>query len=179
MSKRYYAALAFVTLAGASTLRAQAPEPPKPGPEHQKLAYFVGRWNIEGTVQASPMGPAGSITATDTCEWFAGGFHIVCKSDGRGPAGEMHGLNLLGYNAEKKRYTYYGIDNSGWGDGATGEVVGDTWNWESEATYGGQVVKTRYTIKQLSPDSYTWRLETSMAGGPWTLGGEGRETRVK
>ena len=57
MSKRYYAALAFVTLVGASALRAQAPEPPKPGPEHQKLAYFVGRWNIEGTVQASPMGP--------------------------------------------------------------------------------------------------------------------------
>jgi len=179
MSKRSYAALAFVTLVGASALRAQAPEPPKPGPEHQKLAYFVGRWTIEGTMQPGPMGPGGPMSGTDTCEWFAGGWHIVCKSDGRSPAGEMHGLNLLGYSAERKRYTYYGIDNSGFGDGATGELVGDTWNWESESTYGGQPVKTKYTIKQLSPDSYTWRMEMSMAGGPWTLGGEGRETRVK
>jgi hypothetical protein len=179
MSKRSYAALAFMALVGASALQAQAAEAPKPGPEHQKLAYFVGRWTIEGTMQPGPMGPGGPMTGTDTCEWFAGGFHIVCKSDGRGPAGEMHGLNLLGYSSERKRYTYYGIDNSGWGDGATGELVGDTWNWESEATYGGQPVKTKYTLKQVSPDSYTWRMEMSMAGGPWTLGGEGRETRVK
>jgi hypothetical protein len=179
MSKQYYAALAFVALVGASALQAQAAEPSKPGPEHQKLNYFVGNWTLEGTMQAGPMGPGGPMTGTDTCEWFPGGFHLVCKSDGRGPTGDMHGLGLLGYSSERKQYTWYGIDNTGFGDGASGQLVGDTWNWESESTMGGQSVKQRYTVKQLSVDSYTWRFEMSMAGGPWTLVGEGKETRVK
>lgn len=172
--------LTLVALVGAPTLWAQeAAGPPKPGPEHQKLAYFVGRWTIEGTMQPGPMGPGGQMTGTESCEWFPGGFHIVCRSEGKGPTGESHGLSLLGYNGEQKRYTWYGIDNSGFGDGATGDVQGDTWNWQSESMMGGQSVKMRFTIKQQSADSYSWRMEMSMAGGPWTLAGEGRETRAK
>ena len=140
MSNRSYAVLALLTLGGAVALDAQAaPSPPKPGPEVQKLAYFVGRWTMEGTMQPGPMGPGGKMTGTDTCEWFPGGFHVVCKSAGQGPAGAMHALNLFGYNPERKRYTFYGIDNSGFGDGASGVLEGDTWNWEAESMMGGQI----------------------------------------
>ena len=38
----------------SAPLRAQAPEgPPKPGSEHEKLAYFVGKWASEGDAKAS------------------------------------------------------------------------------------------------------------------------------
>ena len=85
----------------------------------------------------------------------------------------------MGYSADQKAYTWYGIDNSGFGDGATGQLEGDTWIWNGEYTMGGQQVKMRSTLTQQSADAYTWRLEMSTAGGSWTTVGEGRDMRVK
>src|SRR5712691_748580 len=160
----YRSLAAAVTLLATPALRAQmTPPTPKPGPEHQKLAYFAGRWTEVGEMKPGPMGPGGKMAATSTCEWFAGGFYVVCRSDGKGPAGEMRGLGILGYSTERQRYTYYGIDNSGMGaDVAYGELTGDTWNWAGESLMGGQTVKGRYVIKQISPDSYTWTWEMSV-----------------
>ena len=175
-----YRSLAAVTLLATAALRAQAPATPKPGPEHQKLAYFAGHWNEVGVMKPGPMGPGGQVTSTSTCEWFAGGFSIVCRSDGKGPTGETHGLGILGYSTERKRYTYYGVDNSGMGGELSyGDLTGDTWTWEGESLMGGKPVKGHYTIKQVSPDSYTWKWEMSVGGGPWTLMAEGTDTRVK
>ena len=131
-------------------------------------------------MKPGPMGPGGQVTSTSTCEWFAGGFSIVCRSDGKSPTGETHGLGILGYSTERKRYTYYGVDNSGMGgDLSYGDLTGDTWTWEGESLMGGKPVKGHYTIKQVSPDSYTWKWEMSVGGGPWTLMAEGTDTRVK
>jgi hypothetical protein len=58
-------------------------------------------------------------------------------------------------------------------------LAGDTWDWESEGTMNGQPWNSRYVIKQTSADTYTWRWELSVAGGPSTLMGEGTDTRVK
>ncbi len=180
MSTRCATALTLLGLAAVSVLRAQAPAAaPRPGPEQQKLAYFAGRWTEVGDMKPGPMGPGGKVTSTATCEWFPGGFHLVCRSDGTGPMGPSHALGILGYSSERKRYTYYGVDNSGYGDPSYGVLAGDTWTWEGESLMGGQTVKSRYTIKQLSADSYSWKFEMSMAGGAWTVAGEGTDTRVK
>lgn len=181
MRVTYPSLAAAFALAVTSALHAQTPaQPPKPGPEHQKLAYFAGRWNSVGEMKPGPMGPGGAITGTSNCEWFSGGFYLVCRSEGRSPGGPMQGLGIMGYSTERKRYTYYGIDNSGMGgDMAYGEVAGETWNWEGEGLMGGQTVKSRYVIKQVSADSYTWKWDISVAGGAWTTMGEGTETRAK
>jgi hypothetical protein len=42
-----FAALAVVSVAGLQLVAAQAP---KPGPEHARLGYFVGKWTAEGVV---------------------------------------------------------------------------------------------------------------------------------
>src|SRR2546423_15436050 len=84
--KMTYRALAAVTLLVAPALSAQAPAaPPKPGPEVQKLAYFAGRWSEVADMKASPMGPGGKATVSSSCEWFSGGFFLVCRSDGTNP----------------------------------------------------------------------------------------------
>jgi hypothetical protein len=36
---------------------AQGGQAPKPGPEHARLGYFVGKWTAEGDVKPGPMGP--------------------------------------------------------------------------------------------------------------------------
>lgn len=179
MPIRAPAVLALLALMGPPLLRGQEPAPPAPGPEHEKLAYFVGRWTLEGTMQPGPMGPGGAMSGTDTCEWFPGNFHVVCRSEGTGPTGPMHGLSLMGYDPQRQAYTWYGIDNSGFGDGATGQVQGDTWTWLGEFMMGEQAVKMRYTVTRQSADAYGWRMEMSVAGGPWALGAEGTEKRVK
>jgi hypothetical protein len=64
-------------------------------------------------------------------------------------------------------------------DPAYGELSGDTWKWEGESTMGGQKMKGFYTVKQRSPDSYSWTFEMAIGDGPVTVIGEGSETRVK
>ncbi|MGH7675073.1 MAG: DUF1579 family protein [Gemmatimonadales bacterium] len=176
---RSYALAAVITLAAAPVLRAQAPQPPTPGPEQQKLAYFAGRWTSTGEMKPGPMGSGGKMTGTTNCEWFAGKLHLVCRGEGTGPGGPMQSLGIMGYNGERKRYTYYGIDNTGSGDPAYGQLTGDTWTWEGESLMGGKAVKQRYTIKQLSADSYNWKWEMAMGTGAWTLVGGGTDTRVR
>ena len=78
-------ALALIT--APALLSAQAPQAPKPGPEHQKLAYFAGRWSETADMKPGPMGPGGTMTGTSSCEWFQGGFYLVCRSNGRSPSG--------------------------------------------------------------------------------------------
>jgi hypothetical protein len=72
------------------------------------------------------------MSGTDVCEWFMGGFHLVCHGEGHSAAGDMKNIGILGYDSERQRYTYYGIDNSGVGASnmAYGQVTGDTWTWK-------------------------------------------------
>src|ERR1043166_6785634 len=71
---------------------AQAPtaiaEQPKPEPEIQKLAYYLGAWKGEGETKGGPFGPAGKLSSTITCDWFAGGFDLVCRGEENGPTGK-------------------------------------------------------------------------------------------
>ena len=163
------------------TARAQAPAPPKPGPEHQRLAYFVGKWTAEGEMKASPMGPAGKVTSVDTCEWFEGHFSVICRSEGKSPAGPMKSVGILGYSAEEKVYTYYGTDNSGtvMTSVPRGTVKSDTWTYTDEALMGGKKVKSRITLKELSPASYTFLMEMQGPDGKWMPIMESKNTKAK
>ena len=159
--------------------QAQTVQPPKPGPEVQKLAYYVGTWKTEGEIKAGPFGPAGKLSSTDTCEWFAGGFHIVCRGEGIGPSGKRTGLDILAYDAEAKAYTYCGISSFVENEGAKGSLTGNTWTWLWDGKAAGKAAKYRYTEVQVSPTSYTFKVEYSVAGGPWTVVEEGKATKVK
>jgi Protein of unknown function (DUF1579) len=78
-------------------------KPQKPGPEHQRLKFFVGRWQVEGEVAS------GKFKATSTCEWFEGHFHVVCRSDATTPEGNSKTLEVLTYDTSSGAYTHYNI----------------------------------------------------------------------
>ena len=160
---------------------AQPPQPPKPGPEHQRLGYFVGKWTSEGEMKPGPMGPGGKITSNDTCEWFDGHFAVVCRSEGKTPMGASKGVGILGYSTEEKVYTYSGVDNSGMimTTVPRGTVQGDTWTYTDESLMGGQKVKSRVTIKELSPTAYTFTMEFQGPDGKWAPMMEAKNTKVK
>jgi Protein of unknown function (DUF1579) len=182
-TSRLVAACVVVLVVGLPLAsHAQTPQPaPKPGPEHQRLGYFVGKWTTEGDMKESPMGPGGKVTSTDTCEWFEGRFAVICHSDGKSPMGPTKSIGILGYSTEEKAYTYYGVDNSNMTMASVprGTLQGDTWTYTDEATMGGKKVKTRVTIKELSPTAYMFKMEMQGPDGKWAPMMEAKCTKAK
>ncbi len=179
MKTPYRPFAAVLALLLAPALGAQTPQQfNRPSAAHAKLTYFVGSWSFTGDIQPSPMGPGGPFTATDTCEWFSGGFFVVCRSNGQGPSGATQGLYFLGYSAERQRYTYAGIGNDQGEQGeATGTISGDVWSWDADFTANGQAMKGRYTLTQKNANSYTFKWEVAPAGGPFAVVQSGTATR--
>jgi Protein of unknown function (DUF1579) len=170
-----------IGLLGVSFASAQEPAAPKPGPEHQRLGYFVGNWTSEGEMKPSEMGPGGKMTSTEKCEWFEGKFAVVCRGQGRSPWGPGKSIGILSYSPEEKVYTYYGVDNTGMTMATVphGTVKGDTWTYDDESMMGGKKVKTRVTIKELSPTAYTFKMETQGPDGKWAPMMESKSTKTK
>jgi len=157
---------------------AQTP-PRKPGDEQKRIGYFAGRWNFEGEAKPSPMGPGGKFTASETCEWFAGGFHLVCHSEGTGPMGAIQGRSVMGYDPSEKTYTYYALNNLGDGFFVRGTVSGQVWTWNSESKVNGKLMKVLVTITEQSPTSYGFKMEASFDGGAWAVLEEAKATKAK
>src|SRR5574340_622422 len=111
---------------------AQAPTA-KPGPEVQRLGYFVGRWSLAGEFKTEPLG---KYAGTMACEWFEGGFVLICKgsSDGvRGAGSEMH---ILSYSAQDKAYNWYSVGTMGAARMVRRMTVeGKKWICDSDGTY--------------------------------------------
>jgi hypothetical protein len=166
---RAFATGAVIAVSGVQLAVAQGQQAPKPGPENQRLAYFVGKWKAEGEIKPGPMGPGGKMSSTDNCEWFEGRYSVICRSDGTTPMGATKSIGILGYNPEEKVYTYYGVDNTGMNMASVpkGTLKGDTWTYFDEGMMGGQKVKSRVVIKELSPKSYSFRMDMQGADGKW------------
>jgi hypothetical protein len=174
-------AVALCVVLSSGLAFAQAPgEMPKPGPEHKKLGYFVGTWKAEGNMMPNPFMPAGKFTTTDRCEWFEGGFSVVCHSEGEGPMGPMTGIGIMGYSTEEKVYTYYGIDNGPMAMTSVprGTIEGNTWTYDDESEMGGKTVKSRYVLTQESPSSYTFKWEMLGEDGSWQTVMHGKSTKT-
>src|SRR5947209_20421962 len=113
----------ILTLWGVAAVMAQAPAgPPQPGPEHKKLAYFVGKWTSEAELKPSPYGPGGKYLATETCERFAGGLSPACHSEGQGPTRELKGVSIMGDHPGAQTYRYIASNKFGQNDFSRGTV---------------------------------------------------------
>lgn len=128
-------------------------------------------------MKPGPMGPGGKFTWTETCEWFEGGFAVVCKSAGSSPMGPSTGIGIITYNPGEKVYSYYGLDSRGNAGYSKGTVGGDTWSFTSEGTFEGKAYKSRFTLKETSPTSHTFKEEMMADGNTWTPMFDGRATK--
>lgn len=171
----------FAAALAACVFTAFAQEPvelPKPGPEHKRMAFFIGTWHSEGEMKSGPFGPPGKLSFKDKIEWGPGGFFIVMNSTGKGPAGDMQAHAVMGYDAEKKMYTYTAFNNVGLTETAMGSLTGDTWTWTSESMVAGKLIKSRYIIKETGPASQVYSWEFARDDGTWEVTMEGKATRT-
>jgi hypothetical protein len=152
--------------------------PPKPAPELKKLDYFSGSWTSSGEAKPGPMGPGGKFTESGNGEWMDGGFFLVIRSDfAGGEMGNAKGVAYMGYDPQDKVYTYDAFSSMGENIHSKGTLDGDTWNWSSDMKMGPKTVKTRYTMKILSPASYTFKAEMSEDGTKWNTMMEGKASK--
>ncbi len=177
--KRIVGFIAICILLLGVSIQARDPQgAPKPGPEVQKLAYFVGNWKEAG--KSTAHGMEGPVTSTQKWEWMAGGFFLC---------GTFETINLrwasfkmttiVGYDPATKMYTYNVFDS--WGESflAKGTVSGDTWTWTTEMPMGTKTMKARTTWKVISPTKYTLNYGSSTDGGKtWSSDMETTFTKV-
>jgi hypothetical protein len=176
--KRIIGSLAvYVSLLGVAIQAQAQQEPPKPGPEVMRLAYFVGNWQEVG--KSTAHGMEGPVSSTQSWEWVPGGFFLEGHSDNKSPAGAFKIMAVLGYDPATKMYIYNAYDS--WGEliTAKGSVSGDTWTSTTETTMQGTLIKTRLTEKEISKTQYTLKYESSTDGGTtWTSDMESTFTKV-
>ncbi len=154
--------------------------PDKPGPEVKKLDYFAGTWTVEGTVSQGPWGNGGKFTSTDTSEWMPGNFFLAGHSDFKMPpeiGGDGKEVSYMGYDTNENVYTFDSFNSQGRREASKGVLTGDTWTWNSSQNYGGQDIKQKMTIKQVSPTSYSMKFEVSVDGTTWMMFMEGKATK--
>jgi hypothetical protein len=154
--------------------------PPKPGPEHQKLAGLVGTWVSKGESTANPLEPAQKWTSNIKAEWHPGRFAVVRHFITKGTAsGEIVALDIITYDAVLKAHTWYSLDSvSGAGLGR-GSITGNTLTAVWEVPAKGKLYKMRGTLKGLGSDTMQWTQEYSEDGKTWKQYARATDTRVK
>jgi Protein of unknown function (DUF1579) len=169
-----FVSVSLILAVAIAPIVAEDSKPPKPGPEVAQLAAFLGTWKGKADVKESPYGPAGKMSWTETCDWFEGGFQLVCKSNADTPRGKLQGMSILSWDPDAASYLYHNIDNAGGSNIAEGSVTsGGTWTFGSERAMGKQVVRSRYIIQHPTPTTMKYTFEMQRETGGWTLVSEG------
>jgi hypothetical protein len=151
----------------------------KPGPEHIRLAGFVGHWTTAGEVAESPLGPAEKWSGTIRSEWFSDGFAVVRHVDEKSSIiADYHALDVITYDTAAKTYTWYNVDNQGWSGFIKGAFSGDVFTLAWEAQAKGKNYKLRGTAKWLGADTLTYVSEYSEDGTIWKPLSRSTDTRV-
>jgi len=173
MSTRWSVAVILICGFTARLLAQPPPAPPKPGPEHKKLEYFLGKWTGESDIKANGYVPAGRSVGTETNTLGPGGFYVEHRAEGQ--FGTTVGI--MGYDSHAKVYTSYYASSIGLVGTGTGTVNGNTCTWMVEDKFAGKAVKGRTTITMLSPTQYTSKYEMADGKGGYTTILEGKATK--
>ena len=170
MKLKFAAAFCLSLTAGLAS--AQAPAPPRPGPEHEVLKGDVGTW--DATVESFMMGPTPMTSKGTETNLILGGLWLVTefKADMMGMPFQGHGVT--GYDPGNKKYVGTWVDTMSLGlrlsestwDAATKTMTGST---EGPDT-SGQIQKMKAVVIYKDPDT---RVFTMSGAGP-----DGKDVKV-
>src|SRR5512138_3826283 len=135
--KRLLIVVLLALVAPRAFAQAQPVQPPKPGPEVQRLAFMLGSWQDEVEIRQSPLGPARKESGTTNCEWFTGSFQMVCRSESHDATGKSASMSITAWDVARKTYVGFGMGSNGFVIQNTGQVSGNTWTFTTEAPAPG------------------------------------------
>lgn len=173
--------LAIVTFAlGLALPQLRAGEaPPKPGPEHQKLAMFAGKWKGEMSNFETPFGPAGKATGAYEGRLVHGGFHVEIRGKGRSPIGGLSWTEIYYFDPIKNSYGNFYFDSIGGVGVAEGTNDGNTWTFTWDQRAKDKIYKGKNVITFAADGkSSSHELTYSEDGTSWKPGASGKAKRV-
>lgn len=157
-----------------NAISAWSQKPLKPSPAVQKLGYFVGAWTTTGVIAEGPWGTGGKFRWRERTKWMSGNFFLVGYWNFQMPSalgGDGEEIFILGYDPQRKLYTFDAFSSQGLHQLSRGKLRGDTWIWSSEAPNTPRApqkkIQQKMTVKILSPKRYRLKFELSMNGGKW------------
>ena len=155
-----------------------AAQAPRPGPEVGKLAVWVGEWQYEGEVQATPIGPAAKVSGRYTGRLVLNGFALEWTAEEAGAFGGVQWSETNVFDPVAKNYPFLGRQNDGTIWSGTGVSSGSAWKLAGTWTVKGTAYKFRED-RSFSPDgkSWTWRNEISTDGKAWVPFAQGKVTK--
>jgi hypothetical protein len=127
---------------------------PQRGPEHEKLAVFLGDWRGKGT------GGAGSeMTTLESYDWIEGKFFLLTHFDQKVGEASHIGVGTIGYDAESGTYWMGMADNLGYArDYEVRDEGGGVWRFlgdreRATLTFRGDRMNVRWEHR---PDGGDW-----------------------
>jgi hypothetical protein len=168
-------AAAATTMATLSTARAEKPRTA----DHARLGVFIGKWNVTGEMAPSALSPGGRFAGVHTSAWDFDGHFVVMRYRGTDNGRPVTQIDLYGWDADSKRYTYDTFNSLGQRASFTGSVAGDTWTWSAEKTAGGTRLLIRMVQHFTADGAMTWKIETSTDGSRWTTAVTGQAKRAQ
>lgn len=160
---------------------AQQPnQPPKPGPEHQKLQLWVGEWTYEGESQTTFLGPGVKFTGRMTARSIMNGFGLEVVFNEQSPSGEKQTVEVDTYDPVTNSYPVLSVYSDGSFFQGFFTVNGSVATWEGTSTANGKQYKDRGT-DAVAPDgmSITQHGEISADGKTWVPSFILRATKVQ
>jgi len=138
--------------------------------------YLVGKWNVDGVVPESPLGPAGEMTGVDTVRHVRDcTYESTLQVKGLGPVFTVRSTIVFdrqgGYMVKLEQ------DSRGFQVLETGVVGGDaggyfSHHWQSpEFTYKTRRVRLQGTSFFASPENYRVRMQIAVDDQPFTAYG--------
>lgn len=85
--------------------------PPKPGPEHARLAQEVGTWDADVKYWMDPAKPPAVSRGSEVNTMILGGFYLQSEFKSSFMDQPFEGRGLMGFDPHKKKYTMAWTDN--------------------------------------------------------------------
>jgi len=156
------------TAGSAHTAAQQAPQLPKPGPEHEYLKMDTGTWDAVVEASMAPGQPPMTSKGVEVNTLGCGGLCLITDFKGELlPGTPFHGHGLATWDATKKKYL------GSWTDSMSQGLANaeSTWDPKAKKSIGtmeapgmnGEVVKMRTVVEYPSP---TTRVMTAYGAGP-------------
>ncbi|HUU85922.1 MAG TPA: DUF1579 family protein [Phycisphaerae bacterium] len=168
---------------GQETPPATPPGPPPPPAELKALDGFVGQWQSEYEFMPEWMGQPGNGTGTTSCQWVLNGWFVMSKFHGSGTMGDYDSIGMMTYDPADKTYRTHSFD--GFGQASIADMAYDPQNkaWtitsEEPDAMTGQPLKTRTTLRFVTPDKLEWEYAAQRQGEPeFTVFMKGKDTRI-
>lgn len=150
---------------GAKTAEPTKPDSgmPKPAPEIERLInQLQGRWTTEEKHEASEMLPQGGTgKGQEQIRPGPGRLSLIAEYSSQGPMGEFSGIGLITWDASARVYRLHWTDNTNPAlTVMTGKGEGTDVVFTGSETMMGKKVYARHAITELTPNAFTYTIDT-------------------